>query len=458
MKRFFRIMSIFIVCIMMLSFSACKGSKKTDKQDSILVKGDADIDLEGQTIIISIPEYMHPEIHKLDHQGWTYEDSEYDLKYKELLLKRLSEVEKKFNCKIECNTNNLAVFNNVNNKGEKADILYCGGDNVDFIRLIMENIIVPLDDYIDFSSEVLSNSVQNCALWKDKHYGIYKDPINFAGPLLVYNKDFIEKEGLPDPLELLKTDQWTWDAFLDILKAATKDLNNDGTIDRWGYANDGYQSVFLNYLFTNGASYIEYEDGKFQFVLDRPEAKYAINFAKDIYKTYKVAPDTTVNAMGWEDISRLFETGNCIFKDYWGETSEDFDFEVGLVTFPKGPDASSSIQYTTPGGFYAVASSTKNPEGVAVVMAELFTLYDKSRDEYISEEDLIKTYIPEEYVDIFTDISKNIKYNWFLDSDSQFGQTLSSIFGQVMLKDKSLEEAINEQKASLDTMINGMNK
>jgi len=91
-------------------------------------------------------------------------------------------------------------------------------------------------------------------------------------------------------------------------------------------------------------------------------------------------------------------------------------------------------------------------------MAELFTLYDKSRDEYISEEDLIKTYIPEEYVDIFTDISKNIKYNWFLDSDSQFGQTLSSIFGQVMLKDKSLEEAINEQKASLDTMINGMNK
>lgn len=117
--------------------------------------------------------------------------------------------------------------------------------------------------------------------YKGKLYGfgtIFGD-INNSMQIWAYNKTMLEREGQPDPFELWKAGNWTWEEFEKIAKAVTRDTDGDGVIDQWGaydIIHDGPN--FIRALAMNGVEISTIDDsGKRVFALDSKVAIDTIN-------------------------------------------------------------------------------------------------------------------------------------------------------------------------------------
>lgn len=82
-------------------------------------------------------------------------------------------------------------------------------------------------------------------------------PVAVQPQAVIYRMDRFEEAGLEIPT--------TWDEFVECAKALTKDTDQDGTVDQWGFSmvgsNDSSgQSRFMSYLWSNGFDCVK-EDG-----------------------------------------------------------------------------------------------------------------------------------------------------------------------------------------------------
>ncbi len=112
----------------------------------------------------------------------------------------------------------------------------------------------PLDEYIDFDSELWApmKDVNGLFEFKGKHYaGIYN--IN-AGDVMIYNKKTFTENGLTTPAELLEQDNWNWDTFYDMMIQYCDDTNGKYAVDGWWF--EGAFSL------TTGVPYIGIEGDK----------------------------------------------------------------------------------------------------------------------------------------------------------------------------------------------------
>lgn len=103
---------------------------------------------------------------------------------------------------------------------------------------------------------------------------------------LIYRSDWFEEAGITPPE--------TWDDFLAAAQKLTKDTNNDGTVDRYGFAMIGTgagsgTSRFCTYLRTWGLSELRQDDsGNWVTDIGTPESKEAFKFFCELYTKYQV--------------------------------------------------------------------------------------------------------------------------------------------------------------------------
>jgi len=459
-----RLLVLFLALILVVTLSGCKENKTETANTSVKVSED-NIDLQGRVIKVdTVNEYYVPKEDDSELKN------EIQKKLNRVMLARQKEVESKFNCKIEWRvmqkSDMAQLYNKIKNGEYDGDIVYLN-IQLGAVGMLNENLIAPLDEYIDFSSGVYSNG-QEVSVWKGKHYGI-----NFAslqlGQFLFYNKTMLADEGLPDPYELMKTGQWTWEAFLDIVKGTTKDTNGDNVIDCWGIEGN-YTTLYNNFLCTNNGDYIAEEGNQYKLVLDSPESLEALNFVTDLYKRDKVVYDRVLNRAlnnmntdGFNEsggqaessgrTASLFSQGKAAFSTSGSQQNDNF--EIGTVCYPKGPKASDYITFQTAGDFYAIPASVEDVKSVAVVMANLFSYFDDTKEEYITYDDLgISETIPDELRDI---LQNNIKYSWFIYNNNYL-HYLNDVYENILVKNNSVDEAINIEKASITEMLDTFNQ
>ncbi|OLS40779.1 sugar ABC transporter substrate-binding protein [Bacillus sp. MRMR6] len=104
---------------------------------------------------------------------------------------------------------------------------------------------------------------------------------------LLYRKDWFEEEGLQPPT--------TWDEFLEAAQKLTKDTDNDGKKDRWGFAMVGTKngsggSRFIPMMRTFGAAELVEESGEWETQFDSPEAIEAFKFFGELVTKHDVVP------------------------------------------------------------------------------------------------------------------------------------------------------------------------
>lgn len=109
------------------------------------------------------------------------------------------------------------------------------GDNDGFPVGALKGIFQPVDDYIDFASDLWNTEKIHSAVDMFKFDGKHYVAATGSSPNLVciYNTKTIKENGLEDPAELYKNGEWTWSKFKEMCEKFT-----DASQEKYGL--DGY--------------------------------------------------------------------------------------------------------------------------------------------------------------------------------------------------------------------------
>ena len=265
--------------------------------------------------------------------------------------------EKEYGAKVNYKTYPYDIYNN------KLVQMIAGGNSPDLIvgywgdmpKLAATEVLQPIDDYVDLE-KLNYPEIIDSYMWKGKHYAANIQQVQT--PLLWFNKKMLEKEGIQkDPYELWKEGNWNWDTFKEIGLKLTKDTNNDGEIDQWGFASIN-SGVFQ---WSNGASYIKIDDsGNVRIAWKDPECLRALQAMQDArFKDVFYAPDPTLANTGFDEGKLGMVQGTF---EYLAYNAKSFDpNDVGVAPFPQGPDFPGYYYGVT--NLFGIARGAKNPTG-----------------------------------------------------------------------------------------------
>lgn len=223
--------------------------------------------------------------------------------------------------------------------GDSPDIFQFELANYPFT--VWKNLFEPVDDYIDFSTSIWTDSnreAMKMVEWGGKNYcPVTSVNLNYV---LWYRKSVVKEAGLEDPYDLFRAGKWDWNTFLDMCSKF-----NDPDNDR--YCIDGWQ-VPSSFVCTTGTPIMSIEDGKLKSNMYDPNLERCVNtmittLAKQNYRFPWHENGWSLNFQGWVIGDILFNTGlgNDI-KDTFQTSIKTYEWEEGdifCVPFPKDPDA-----------------------------------------------------------------------------------------------------------------------
>ena len=157
-----------------------------------------------------------------------------------------------------------------------------------------------------------------------------------------FNKRLFEEAGLnPNlPYDMQKAGTWTWNAFLDICKKLTRDINNDGIMDTYALTADLSTEILDPIVASNGANYVDKDaSGKFVNATGRPEFLQALQNAIRLQREGVLMPRP--ENTNWDWFKPMFHDGKVamqIGQQYVAQELRDMTDDWGFVLFPKGPN------------------------------------------------------------------------------------------------------------------------
>jgi ABC-type glycerol-3-phosphate transport system substrate-binding protein len=197
----------------------------------------------------------------------------------------------------------------------------------------------------------------------------------YGGPnIFLWNKGLFEAAGL-DP----EKGPDTWDDVLTMAKALTKDTNNDGKIDQWGYGERSYESGAAKpekYLWQAGFNLLNAD--KTGIGYDDEKAVAAFEYVEKLWQTEKVAVpiglfsgNTIIDAFYQQKFAMWFYNSNIL-----NEVGTDYpDLKLGGSIAPAGPGTNLAEGRGMPGGWgcWSIAKDTKNLELVKEFLYSFYT-------------------------------------------------------------------------------------
>ncbi|MCQ6557525.1 ABC transporter substrate-binding protein [Paenibacillus mendelii] len=371
----------------------------------------------------------------------------------DLVIARQKEIEKKYNTTIEWVKvpwgEPIQMITAAALSGTPvADIVAL--DRYHAIPAINQGLVQPIDDYFDFADTKWPKGIKDFGSWNGKMYGFTERVTGSAG--LYYNKTLFEREGLPDPHDLIAEDKWTWDTFLDIAKKATKDTNGDGVTDQWGLANEAGTLARIM-VYANNGSMMEQKDGKWVFPAEDPNMIEALRFMGDMFTTHKVIAPNDGND-DYNESQTLFSSGKAamVTGELWeGAERKTMTDEQGFVYFPKGPKASEYVNNVANFIMWYMPANATKPKEAATIWQDLilWDRIDKLKREDAEKQNLASEQDIEMMMKI-TDIVQPV----FLPLGGLFGEITNSI----AIKGESPETVLQRSKQTaqegLDTNLN----
>lgn len=298
-------------------------------------------------------------------------------------LAKIDELQKKYNCKIEFVNipfdQYMDKFTTTTLAGDPmADIVV-----MEFKRAIApvkQGLVLPLSDFTLATSDINNENKHIVKLppIAGKEYSFTQPFVSVVG--MYYNRDLFKKLGLPDPQELYNNGQWTWDKFLEIAKLATRDADNDGKIDNWGYS--GWPADAARHIgVTNGALFVN-EDLSLGFA--DPKMSEALEFVNRIWNVENVVKVKSGNKMDWNE-TNTFKDGDVAMSINYDWNVGDLTFEVGVVPNPAGPNSDGTHTYAnTAQNGYFIPKGVKDPQIVYQIYEELQDL--PPTEEYLGQD------------------------------------------------------------------------
>jgi len=186
----------------------------------------------------------------------------------------------------------------------------------------------------------------------------------------------INSDQLPNPIELFEAGDWTWDAMLEIMRAATRSTRGDGVIDQFGIAGQP-GDIVMHLIGANDGIMV---NENFNYGFDHPNTVAALEFAEQIFleALWAHEPPYVMDVSNWD---RNFYSGKrdgnaALFPAItWSLDNMKPNFNYGFVPFPTGPN--NTTGNTSLGGLQqglAVPVGTDwDITDILIILEELFS-------------------------------------------------------------------------------------
>ena len=233
-------------------------------------------------------------------------------------------------------------------KGEEPDIFVVPGADFDLYASI--GALAPLDRSMNKDTEFDPSVYYPMALEYGRWNGIsYALPVGAVPTLMFVNKTLLAKEGIPIP-----GNDWTWQDFLRICKAVTKDTDGDGRLDQFGV----YDYTWRKAALTNDVKI---------FSADGRNANF---MSKNMEEVLYFMDELHAVSQGQEVTAKDFDMGRVAFrpftfaeyrtyKPYPWRIKKYSSFEWDCIKLPAGPSGhNSSIMQTL---IMAISARTSEP-------------------------------------------------------------------------------------------------
>jgi multiple sugar transport system substrate-binding protein len=215
-------------------------------------------------------------------------------------------------------------------------------------------VLLNLQPYLDKDPKALDGIYPVTLEAYKKADGYYGLPRDFQTIVLFYNKDMFDAAGVAYP-----TDKWTMDDLKANAKLLTKDTDNDGVIDQWGFATDLYDmELFWSEAIWGYGGEIINPEGT-QTLLTEGKARDAWNFINSMAVEDKSMPDPEQSAQYGNDVfaagkAAMTTIGHWVVPQY-----SALGFKWDVAPMPAGPAAHATSVNSA--GF-VVAKDSKNPD------------------------------------------------------------------------------------------------
>jgi multiple sugar transport system substrate-binding protein len=356
-------------------------------------------------------------------------------------LAKIDEIQKKYNCKIEFVNipfdQYMDKFTTSVLAGEPmADISI-----MEFKRALVpakKGQLLPISDFTQATSDINNEQkrVVKLPAIGGTEYAFNTPFVSVVGTY--YNRDLFKKLGLPDPQDLYNKGQWTWDKFLEIAKQATRDTNNDGKNDTWGYS--GWPAEMARNLgVTNGALFVN-DDLSLGFT--DPKIAEALEFTNRVYNVENVVKVKTGNKMDWNETNTFKDGDVAMFMNFDWNMS-DLKFEVGVVPNPAGPQSDGKYTFANAAqNGYFMPKGVKDPQIVYQIFEEMQDL--PPTEEYLGQDWLESRFKNESDIKMATEHINGTGRITLEDGVPDFPFT--AIVDDIIIKNQSVSATIEKHK------------
>lgn len=321
-----------------------------------------------------------------------------------------------------------SLANGIN--GDEGIDFFTASDFDAFPKGIVKSMFVPVDDYIDYTSDLWKDvkDINDSLMWKGNHY-IICNQVTGDNSVIIYNKDTIEEYNLEDPYELYQKNEWTWDKMEEMLLEFV-----DTSEERYGLDGWSFEAGISK---TTGVAYVGLEDGKLVNNLRNPNLERVQQYMQDMYDKGLFLNKADFD---WAEQPQFIGEGKELFypgglynlyttPEQWKAT---FGENVFFVPLPRDPN---SEELYIPAGLdgYLMVRGGHNPEGVAkfseckratllndktseIANEQLFTEYNWTQEMYDMKFELDRLAQEHPVFDFYTGVSTDLTN--ILDSGS----------------------------------------
>lgn len=385
----------------------------------------------------------------------------------QMQLDNVRRIEKKYNCRIEfVNLGWNGIIESINTSitaGTPECDIYL--TDLQFgIPAVMNGLALDLDTFVpDYCDLVNDQKIVKPLIAKGAeevlggNFFFTEQALPVNGIYLGYNVNMIEDLGLEDPQELYRKGEWTWEKFAEYAKAGTRDLDNDGNTDIFGFG--GIFTDLVNGLVLNNGGSIA---GGATEGLSSQQTVKAFEFIDQLYnKDLSARPwngdDWDDNLLAWSDGKVMFWTAQAWSlkqeMDAAIQEGAELPFEFKVVPYPLGPDSDGTYYSPVAGNWYIIPVGVEEPDKVFQVFEE-FLNWHQGDEEYRDDPTWFEScFMTLDDVELAMDCGRNLK----MDIWGSFGDYFR--FGDmiwwpiVVNKDTTVAQAIESAKPVLQDAL-----
>ncbi|MFC5467035.1 ABC transporter substrate-binding protein [Lederbergia graminis] len=257
--------------------------------------------------------------------------------------------------------------------------------------LVKQDLLWPIDEYTKNTNAFNQKVTNEIMTFEGRGYGFTDDQANFYSGIF-YNRTLMNELGITPLQEYVDADNWNWDTFIDVVRDANRDTNNDGKLDVWGLAQG--EGLLDSALYSNETDLTKGD----QQNLEDPKTIEAFEFMVRI-GTEELARPT--EGGDWTEPSMFFRQGNTLmyagaFWELDGFKEDMPDYDIGFLPFPKGPSATAYHSGETRFNSSAIPKAVDNPEQLMYIMEKIhdiesmydYPLQNRLETQYVNEDDI----------------------------------------------------------------------